>query len=444
MTAPPIQQVDSTGTSSAVQATAIPKRTDRPGVAGQPTSGGSFLGPVDLTGMDGLFSPQEKQLALDVRTLVDELIRPNIAEWYDRAIFPTEIIPELGRLGVLGMHLHGYGCAGRSAVEYGLAAQELEAGDSGLRTFVSVQGSLAMSAIHKHGSEEQKNQWLPAMAAGEAVGCFGLTEPGAGSDPASMSTTAVQDPGGDWVLNGTKRWIGLATLADVAVIWAQTGEPGRGRGVRGFVVPTDTPGFSAEAISQKLSMRASVQCEIRLQDVRLPADAILPADSAIGLRGPFACLNEARYGIIWGVMGAARDSFNAVLDYTRDRKQFGTALTAFQLTQAKLADMAVAINKGYLLAHQIGRAKDGVTPGGTSPAMISTGKLDNCRVAIGIARDAREMLGGNGITLDHSPLRHANNLESVRTYEGTDEVHQLTIGRALTGISAFMSPATGG
>ncbi|QCU78840.1 acyl-CoA dehydrogenase [Citricoccus sp. SGAir0253] len=394
----------------------------------------SFLGPVDLTGMDALFSAEEKQLALDVRALVDEVIRPNIADWYDRAVFPTEIVPELGRLGVLGMHLHGYGCAGRSAVEYGLAAQELEAGDSGLRTFVSVQGSLAMSAIHKHGSEEQKRQWLPRMAAGEAVGCFGLTEPGAGSDPASMTTTARQEPGGDWVLNGTKRWIGLATLADVAVIWAQTGEHGDGRGVRGFVVPTDTPGFSAEAIAQKLSMRASVQCEIRLDGVRLPADAILPADSALGLKGPFQCLNEARYGIIWGVMGAARDSFNAVLDYAHARTQFGTPLAAFQLTQAKLADMAVAINKGYLLAHQIGRTKDAH---GTTPAMISTGKLDNCRVAIGIARDAREMLGGNGITLEHSPLRHANNLESVRTYEGTDEVHQLTIGRALTGIGAF-------
>jgi glutaryl-CoA dehydrogenase len=396
----------------------------------------SFLGPVDLTGLDRMFSQEEKQLALDVRGLVDEVIRPNIADWYDQAVFPKEIIPELGKLGVLGMHLDGYGCAGRSAVEYGLAAQELEAGDSGLRTFVSVQGSLAMSAIHKHGSEEQKNQWLPKMATGEAVGCFGLTEPGAGSDPASMTTVARQEPGGDWVLNGAKRWIGLATLADVAIIWAQTGEHGDGRGVRGFVVPTDTPGFHAEAISQKLSMRASVQCDITLTDVRLPASAILPAESAVGLKGPFQCLNEARYGIIWGVMGAARDSFNAVLDYTMGRTQFGTPLAGFQLTQAKLADMAVAIDKGYLLAHQIGRVKD-TDPTALTPAMISTGKLDNCRVAIGIARDAREMLGGNGITLEHSPLRHANNLESVRTYEGTDEVHQLTIGRTLTGIGAF-------
>ncbi|MEV4900865.1 acyl-CoA dehydrogenase family protein [Citricoccus sp. NPDC055426] len=408
-----------------------------PAGPGSADCSGSFLGPVDLTGLDGLFSTPEKDLALRVRGFVDEHIRPNIADWYDRAVFPAEVIPELGRLGVLGMHLDGYGCAGRSAVEYGLAAQELEAGDSGLRTFVSVQGSLAMSAIHKHGSEEQKNQWLPAMAVGEAIGCFGLTEPTAGSDPASMLTRAKREPNGDWVLSGTKRWIGLANLADVAIIWAQTADHGTGRGVRGFVVPTGTPGFRTEVISQKLSMRASVQCEIHLEEVRLPADAILPADSAVGLKGPFACLNEARYGIIWGVMGAARDSFNAVLDYSATRMQFGAPLAGLQLTQAKLADMAVAINKGYLLAHQIGRVKDGILPGVLTPAMISTGKLDNCRVAIGIARDARQMLGGNGITLDHSPLRHANNLESVRTYEGSDEVHQLTIGRALTGLGAF-------
>lgn len=396
----------------------------------------SLFGRVDVTGLDGLFSEQERQTALQVRAFVDEAIHPNIARWYEDAQFPVEIVPELGRLGALGMPYEGHGCPGRSAVEYGLAAQELEAGDSGLRTFVSVQGSLAMGAIHKHGSEEQKRQWLPRMAAGEAVGCFGLTEPNAGSDPASM-TTARQEPGGDWVLDGTKRWIGLATLADVAVIWAHTGEIGDGRDVRGFVVPTDTPGFTAEAITQKLSMRASVQCEIRLEGVRLPADAILPADSAVGLKGPFQCLNEARYGIIWGAMGAARDSFDAVLDYSMQRTQFGDSLASYQLTQAKLADMAVAINKGYLLAHQIGRAKDA---GALTPAMVSTGKLDNCRVAIEIAHEAREMLSGNGITLEHSPLRHANNLESVRTYEGTDEVHQLTLGRHVTGIGAFAHP----
>ncbi|GGC99672.1 glutaryl-CoA dehydrogenase [Tersicoccus solisilvae] len=394
----------------------------------------SFLGPVDLIGLDAQFSAQEKDLARSVRSLVDEHIRPNIAAWYEQAVFPREIVPELARLGLLGMHLTGYGCAGRSAVEYGLAASELEAGDSGLRTFVSVQGSLAMSALHKHGSEEQKQRWLPPMAAGDAIGCFGLTEPTAGSDPASMRTTAVQDAGGDWVLNGSKRWIGLATLADVAVIWAQTGEPGDARGVRGFVVPTDTPGFHAEAIPQKLSMRASVQCDITLTGVRLPPDAILPADSAVGLKGPFACLNEARYGIIWGVMGAARDSFDAVLAYSSERTQFGVPLAGFQLTQAKLADMALEITKGYLLALQLGRSKDAGT---LDPVAISVGKLNNCREAIAIAREAREMLGGNGITLDHSPLRHANNLESVRTYEGTDEVHALVIGRTLTGIGAF-------
>ena len=414
--------------------------TNTPTSARNPS--GSFLGAVDLVGLDSLFSEQEKATALAVRSFVDETIRPNIAQWYEQALFPREIVPELGRLGVLGMHLHGYGCPGRSAVEYGLAAQELEAGDSGLRTFVSVQGSLAMSAIHKHGSEEQKNEWLPRMATGEAIGCFGLTEPTAGSDPASMTTTAHQEPGGDWVLNGTKRWIGLATLADVAIIWAQTGTHGDGRGVRGFVVPTDTPGFHAEAITNKLSMRASIQCEIHLDDVRLPAEAILPADSAIGLKGPFQCLNEARYGIIWGVMGAARDSFDTVLKYTGERTQFGHPLAGYQITQTKLADMATAIDKGYLLAHQIGRTKDN-DPAALSPAMISTGKLDNCRTAITIARDAREMLGGNGITLDLSPLRHANNLESVRTYEGTDEVHQLTIGRHLTGIGAFTPTGRG-
>ncbi|GAB3268810.1 acyl-CoA dehydrogenase family protein [Sinomonas notoginsengisoli] len=399
-------------------------------------STGSVFGPADLTGLDGQLNAEEKDLALAVRGLVDEHIRPNIAGWYEKAVFPKEIIPELAELRLLGMHLKGYGCAGRSAVMYGLAASELEAGDSGLRTFVSVQGSLAMSAIHKHGSEEQKQRWLPEMAAGRAVGCFGLTEPTAGSDPASMRTTAVQEPGGDWVLNGAKRWIGLAAIADVAIIWAQTAEHGDARGVRGFVVPTDTAGFKAEAIEPKLSMRASVQCDITLEDVRLPADAILPAESAIGLKGPFSCLNEARYGIIWGVMGAARDSFEEVLRYSSERTQFGRPLSAFQLTQAKLADMSLEITKGYLLALQIGRAKDA---GNLTPTMISVGKLNNCREAIKIARDAREMLGGNGITLDHSPLRHANNLESVRTYEGTDEVHQLILGRALTGVGAFQA-----
>ncbi|QCU77017.1 acyl-CoA dehydrogenase [Citricoccus sp. SGAir0253] len=382
--------------------------------------------PADLIDIDSLLTPEELATRARVRAFVDAEIRPNIAEWYEKAHFPLEIAPALGRLGLLGMHLTGHGCPGRSAVEYGLAGAELEAGDSGLRTFVSVQGSLAMSAIHKHGSEEQKRQWLPAMAAGEAVGCFGLTEPTAGSDPSSMRTFARRD-GGDWVLNGTKRWIGLANVAQVAVIWAQTDE-----GVRGFVVPTETPGFAATPIEPKLSMRASIQCEIELTDVRLPADAVLPG--AVGLKGPFSCLNEARYGIIWGAMGAARDSFEAALAYAQDRLQFDKPLAGYQLTQQKLVDMALEINKGFLLALHIGRRKDAGT---LRLHEISAGKLNNCREAIAIAREARTILGGNGITLEHSPLRHANNLESVRTYEGTDEVHTLILGQRLTGIPAF-------
>jgi len=303
---------------------------------------------------------------------------------------------------------------------------ELEVGDSGLRTFVSVQWSLAVSASHKHGSEEQKNQWLPLLATGEAIGCFGLTEPTAGSDPESMKTFARQE-GGDWVLNGTKRWIGLASVAQVAVIWAMTSD-----GVRGFVVPTDTPGFTATAIEQKLSMRASIQCDIELTDVRLPAEALLP--KARGLRGPFECLNEACYGIIWGAMGAARDSYLTVLEYSRERIQFDKPLAGYQLTQEKLVNMALEINKGTLLALQIGRLKDAGT---LQPHQIFVGKLNNCREAIQICRDARAMLGGNGITLDYSPMRHANNLESVRTYEGTDEVHTLILGNHITGIPAI-------
>jgi glutaryl-CoA dehydrogenase len=303
---------------------------------------------------------------------------------------------------------------------------ELEAGDSGLRTFVSVQGSLAMSAIYKHGSEEQKQQWLPGMARGELIGCFGLTEPTAGSDPGGMTTYARRD-GSDWVLTGAKRWIGLASIAQVAVIWAQTDE-----GIRGFVVPTDTPGFTATPIEPKLSMRASIQCDITFDDVRLPADAVLP--NVVGLKGPFACLNEARYGIIWGAMGAARDSFETVLRYSQQRNQFDKPLAGYQLTQRKLADMVLEIQKGILVALQTGRLKDAGT---LHPQQISFGKLNNVREAIEICREARAMLGGNGITLDYSPLRHANNLESVRTYEGTDEVHTLIMGQAITGLPAF-------
>jgi glutaryl-CoA dehydrogenase len=380
----------------------------------------------DYLNLDSLFTADELALRNRVREFVQRRIVPNIARWYEDAVFPREITTEMGDLGLLGMHLEGYGCAGRSAVEYGLAAMELEAGDSGLRTFVSVQGSLAMSAIHKHGSEEQKQQWLPGMAAGQQIGCFGLTEPTAGSDPGGMTTYARKD-GSDWVLTGAKRWIGLASIADVAVIWAQTVE-----GIRGFVVPTTTPGFTATAIEPKLSMRASIQCDITLDDVRLPADAVLP--NVVGLKGPFACLNEARYGIIWGAMGAARDSYESVLRYSQQRNQFDKPLAGYQLTQRKLVDMVLEIQKGILVALQTGRLKDA---GKLSPQQISFGKLNNVREAIAICREARTILGGNGITLDYSPLRHANNLESVRTYEGTDEVHTLIMGQAITGLAAF-------
>ncbi|GAA4380601.1 acyl-CoA dehydrogenase family protein [Paeniglutamicibacter cryotolerans] len=386
----------------------------------------SAVEPSDLIDFDSLLTEEELALRDTVRSFVRAEIKPNIARWYEDAHFPLEIVPELGKLGLLGMHLQGYGCAGRSAVEYGLAGAELEAGDSGLRTFVSVQGSLAMSAIHKHGSEEQKQRWLPGMAAGELIGCFGLTEPTAGSDPSAMKTFARRD-GSDWVLNGSKRWIGLASVAQVAVIWAMTEQ-----GVRGFLVPTDTPGFTASPIEPKLSMRASIQCDIELAEVRLPASAVLP--DVVGLKGPFSCLNEARYGIIWGAMGAARDAFEDALAYSRQRLQFDKPLAGYQLTQQKLVDMAVEINKGFLLALHLGRLKDA---GSLQIHQISVGKLNNCREAIAICREARTILGGNGITLEYSPLRHANNLESVRTYEGTDEVHTLILGNKLTGIPAF-------
>ncbi|MDP9985339.1 glutaryl-CoA dehydrogenase [Arthrobacter oryzae] len=381
----------------------------------------------DVLNLDSLLTPAELELRSTVRNFVDERIRSNIAGWYEDARFPLELVPELGKLGVLGMHLKGYGCPGRSAVEYGIAAMELEAGDSGLRTFVSVQGSLAMSAIHKWGSEEQRNEHLPAMARGEKIGCFGLTEPTAGSDPSSMATFAAPDGDGGWVINGAKRWIGLASVAQIAIIWANTAE-----GIRGFIVPTDTPGFTATPISSKLSMRASIQCDISLDDVRLPSTALLPG--AGGLSGPFSCLNEARYGIIWGAMGAARDSYEAALAYAGDRLQFGKPLAGYQLTQEKLVNMLLEIQKGTLLALHTGRLKDAGT---LEPVQISVGKLNNVREAIAICREARTILGGNGITLDYSPLRHANNLESVRTYEGTDEVHTLILGQRITGISAF-------
>jgi glutaryl-CoA dehydrogenase len=388
-------------------------------------------GPHDFLNVDAHLSEEEKEVRAEVRSFVEERIRPNINDWWEKARFPRELVPEMGSLGVLGMHLKGYGCAGKGAVACGLAYMELEAGDSGLRTFVSVQGSLAMSAIHKFGSEEQKERWLPPMARGEAIGCFGLTEPTAGSDPAGMKTFARRSPdGSDWILNGEKRWIGMGTIADVAVVWARTDE--EGNPVRGFLVPTDAPGFSAKDITGKLSMRASVQCDLSFEDVRLPEGAMLPG--AEGLRGPFACLNEARYGIVWGSMGAARNSFECALEYAREREQFGKPVASFQLTQEKLVNMMLEVEKGTLLALHLGRMKD---EGTLRPEQISFGKLNNVREAIKIAREARTILGGNGVTLDYPVMRHANNLESVRTYEGTDEVHTLILGNAITGIPAF-------
>ncbi|WP_160664183.1 acyl-CoA dehydrogenase family protein [Pseudarthrobacter sp. ATCC 49987] len=391
---------------------------------------GSEVDVSDVLAIDSLLSADELAVRERVRDFTDQRIRPGIAGWYDDGVFPLELAPELGELGVLGMHLEGYGCPGRSAVEYGLAAMELEAGDSGIRTFVSVQGSLAMTAIHKWGSEEQKLEWLPRMAAGELIGSFALTEPTAGSDPASMKTFARRDGSGDsagWILDGTKRWIGLASVADVLVVWAMTDD-----GVHGFLVPAGTPGVTATPIGQKLSMRASIQCDVTFDGVRLGPEALLPA--ARGLRGPFSCLNEARYGIAWGAMGAARDSYEAALKYSQERLQFGKPLAGYQLTQEKLVNMLLEIQKGTLLALQLGRLKDA---GKLRPEQISLGKLNNVREAIAIAREARTILGGNGITLDYSPLRHAANLESVRTYEGTDEVHTLVLGQHITGLAAF-------
>jgi len=384
--------------------------------------------------LDALLTPEERDWQQRARTFAQERILPVIEEDFEKAHFRHELVAELGAAGFLGMHLSGYGCAGAGAVSYGLACLELEAADSGWRTFVSVQGSLAMSAIAKYGSEDQKQAWLPRLAAGDAVGCFALTEPQGGSDPAAMTTTARRD-GDGWVIDGAKRWIGLASLADVAVVWARVDDPEFGEGgraVRGFLVPTSTPGFTATPITGKLSMRASVQCDIALEGVRLPAEALLPG--AEGLSGPFGCLNEARYGIIWGAMGAARSCLEAALARSTSREVFGKPIGANQLTQAKLADMLVEVEKGILLALHLGRLKE---RGALTPAQISVGKLNSVREALQIAHQARTILGGDGITNAYPVMRHAANLESVRTYEGTDEIHQLVIGRALTGLSAF-------
>ncbi|MEY1673776.1 MULTISPECIES: acyl-CoA dehydrogenase family protein [Gordonia] len=385
-----------------------------------------------LFALDSLLDADEIAIRDGVRDFAASKLRPHIADWFEEARLPArDIARELGGLGALGMHLEGYGCPGMSAMSYGLACLELEAVDSGIRSLVSVQGSLAMFSIHHWGSEEQKNEWLPRMAAGEAIGCFGLTEPDFGSNPSGMRTHAKRD-GDDWVLNGTKMWITNGSIADVAVVWAQTDLADSPGGIRGFVVPTDTPGFSAPEITKKMSLRASVTSELVFDDVRLPASAMLP--KAEGLRGPLTALGEARFGIIFGAMGAARDCLESAIDYAQSREVFDKPLAGYQITQTKIADMALEVGKGHLLAYHLGRLKD---RGELTPEQVSTGKLNSTREAIAIARECRTILGANGITLEYPVIRHANNLESVLTYEGTSEVHQLTIGRALTGASAF-------
>jgi glutaryl-CoA dehydrogenase len=383
--------------------------------------------PLDLLAVDRLHSEEELQVRSVVRRLVTDQVSPYIAQWYEDGQLPArELAKSFGALGLLGMHLHGYGCAGASAVAYGLACMELEAGDSGIRSLVSVQGSLAMTAIHKFGSDAQKDEWLPRMATGEAIGCFGLTEPDHGSDPGSMTTRARRD-GDDWILRGGKMWITNAPVADVCVVWARTDA-----GITGFAVPMDAAGVSVREVTHKLSLRASVTGEITLDDVRLPPSAQLP--EARGLKAPLSCLTEARYGIVWGALGAARDCLETAIAYATTREQFGKPLAGFQLTQAKLADMALELQKGYLLALHLGRIAD---DGRLQPEQVSIGKLNNVRESIKIARQCRTILGANGISGEYPVMRHANNLESVLTYEGTSEVHQLVIGQQLTGISAF-------
>ncbi len=383
--------------------------------------------PDELGGLDEGLCEEDLAMRATVRAFLAEQVRPHLGSWYVEGRVPArELIRDFGRLGMLGMHLDGYGCAGASATAYGVVCTEIEAADSGIRSMVSVQGSLAMQAIHAYGSDEQREQWLPGMARGELIGCFGLTEPDAGSDPASMRTRARRD-GGDWVLEGTKMWITNGSIADVAVVWAQTDD-----GIRGFIVPTDSPGFSAPEITGKLSMRASVTSELVLQGVRLPQDAVLPG--VRGLKGPLGCLTEARFGIIFGSMGAARDSIETALEYAATREQFGRPIAGFQLTQAKLVDLTADYITGMLLARHLGRLKDA---GRLAPQQVSLGKLTNVRRALAIARECRSVLGANGISADYAPLRHAANLESVLTYEGTTEMHTLVVGQALTGLSAF-------
>jgi glutaryl-CoA dehydrogenase len=384
------------------------------------------LKPRDFLAIDALLDDEERMIRDTVRSFVADRVTPHVGDWFEAATIPRELASEIGKLGLLGMHLEGYGCAGASATAYGLACLELEAGDSGVRSLVSVQGSLAMYAIHRWGSEEQKQHWLPQMAAGDAIGCFGLTEPDSGSDPGSMRTRAKRD-GDDWVLHGSKMWITNGSIADVAVVWAATDE-----GVRGFLVPRDTPGFTTQDIHQKLSLRASITSELLLDDVRLPDSARLP--EATSLRAPLSCLNEARYGIVWGAAGAARACFESALAYAKDRIQFGQPIASFQLVQAKLAGMAVEVNRATLLALHLGRLKDA---GSLRPEHVSMGKLANVNAALEVARTARQVLGANGITLEYPVIRHMNNLESVVTYEGTADIHSLVVGHALTGIQAF-------
>jgi glutaryl-CoA dehydrogenase len=384
------------------------------------------LRPLDFIAIDRLLDDEEIDIRNMVRAFVRDRVLPEIGDWFESATIPRELAGELGKLGLLGMHLQGYNCAGSSATAYGLACLELEAGDSGVRSLVSVQGSLAMYAIHRWGSEEQKQEWLPRMAAGEAIGCFGLTEPDAGSDPGAMRTRARRD-GSDWILHGQKMWITNGSISDVAVVWAATDD-----GVRGFIVPRDTPGFTVQDIHKKLSLRASVTSELLLDDVRLPADALLP--EATSLRGPLSCLNEARFGILFGAVGAARACFEAALDYSKERIAFGKPIAATQLQQAKLADMALKVNQANLLALHMGRMKDA---GVLRPEHVSLGKLGNVNAALDVARTARQVLGANGVTLEYPVIRHMNNLESVVTYEGTADIHTLVVGQALTGLSAF-------
>ena len=381
---------------------------------------------IDLLRIDDELTAEERLVRDTVRSFAAERIMPYIADWFEAGTLPRELVPELGKMGLLGMHLHGYGCAGMGPVAYGVTCREMEAADSGLRSLVSVQGSLSMFPIWKYGSEDQKNEWLPRMAAGEAIGCFGLTEPDHGSDPSGMETRAILN-GGDWVLSGTKMWITNGSIADIAVVWASTPD-----GIRGFLVPRGARGFTSRNIHKKMSLRASVTSELHFDEVRLPKDSVLPG--VTGLKGPLSCLSEARFGIVWGVTGAARACFEAAADYARTREQFGRKIGGFQLTQSKLAWMLADLARAQLLALHLGRLKEAGT---ITPEQVSLGKMANVRVAIEIARQARTVLGANGVTLEYPVIRHANNLESVLTYEGTEEVHALALGQAITGISAY-------